>query len=644
LIVEKSARFYYNKQKKEFNMKKVLLASTVALSILGYTQATVQAQENKAEGVRENVTIPHSSTSKIENQEKSKEKVEKTDNSSKIDDKEEKTEKKTPATEEKKSEVKKEEKVEKVKEGWQEENNNWRFYEHNKPVTNWKKIQGKWYYFNKDGHRLSNTTFDGYVFNKDGVMAENGWNFINGKWYFANSSGKISQNKWEKIGGAWYYFDKDGIMLSNTTFDNYLLTKSGAMATNGWAKIDQNWYYATSSGKISQDKWEKVNGSWYYFDKKGIMLSSTTFKGYLFNNSGAMAENSWVKIKDTWFYANASGKFVQNKWEKISGSWYSFAQDGAMLADKWSGSYYLKTNGAMADNEWIFDKNYNSWFFLKRGGMYASKEWIGAYYLKAGGYMAKKEWIYDDTYKARYYLDDNGHYVSGTYKIDGKDHLFHKNGQWISEVSKEVGFVKGQYSRTIFLDPGHGGRDSGAYYYNVAEKDLNMQVYRKLRKKLEELGYKVLTSRDSDIDVDFVTERSRMVNKTNSDIFISIHFNATGSAYSRASGIQTYSYSDDPDYPSKINPYWHNHPDRMSESKRLAAAIHSSLLAETGAKDAGLLERSFAVLRETAKPAVLLELGYIDNFAENQQIRDSHYQDKLVAGIVKGIQKYYAGK
>lgn len=626
-------------------MKKVLLASAVALSILGYTQTTAQAQENKAESVRENVTIPHSSTSKIENQEKSKEKVEKTDNSSKIDDKEEKIEKKNPATEEKKSEVKKEEeKVEKVKEGWQEENNNWRFYEHNKPVTNWKKIQGKWYYFNKDGHRLSNTTFDGYVFNKDGVMAENGWNFINGKWYFANSSGKISQNKWEKIADSWYYFDKDGIMLSNTTFDNYLLTKSGAMATNGWEKIDQNWYYATSSGKISQDKWEKVNSSWYYFDKKGIMLSSTTFKGYLFNNSGAMAENSWVKIKDTWFYANASGKFVQNKWEKISGSWYSFAQDGAMLADKWSGSYYLKTNGAMADNEWIFDKNYNSWFFLKRGGMYASKEWIGAYYLKAGGYMAKKEWIYDDTYKARYYLDDNGHYVSGTYKIDGKDHLFHKNGQWISEVSKEVGFVKGQYSKTIFLDPGHGGRDSGAYYYNVAEKDLNMQVYRKLRKKLEELGYKVLTSRDSDIDVDFVTERSRMVNKTNSDIFISIHFNATGSAYSRASGIQTYSYSDDPDYPSKINPYWHNHPDRMSESKRLAAAIHSSLLAETGAKDAGLLERSFAVLRETAKPAVLLELGYIDNFAENQQIRDSHYQDKLVAGIVKGIQKYYAGK
>ena len=565
-------------------MKKVILASAVALSILGFTQATVQAQENKAEVVRENVTIPHSSTSKIENQEKSKEKVEKADNSTKIDNKEEKIEKKTPATEEKKAEVKKEEtKVEKIKEGWQEENNNWRFYEHNKPVTNWKKIQGKWYYFNKDGNRLSNTTFDGYVFNKDGVMAENGWNFIDGKWYFANSSGKISQNKWEKIAGSWYYFDKDGIMLSNTTFDNYLLTKSGAMATNGWAKIDQNWYYVTSSGKISQNKWEKINGIWYYFDKTGIMFSN-----------------------------------------------------------QWQGNYYLKSSGAMAEKEWVFDKTYNSWFYLKDNGTFANLEWIGAYYLKSGGYMAKNEWIFDKYYNSWYYLKEDGQYVTNIYKISGKNHIFKNDGRWVSEVPE--GFVKGQYSKTIFLDPGHGGRDSGAYYYNVAEKDLNLQVYRKLRKKLEELGYKVLTSRDSDIDVDFVTERSRMVNKTNSDIFISIHFNATGSAYSRASGIQTYSYSDEPDYPSKINPYWHNHPDRMSESKRLAAAIHSSLLAETGAKDAGLLESSFAVLRETAKPAVLLELGYIDNFAENQQIRDSHYQDKLVAGIVKGIQKYYAGK
>ena len=599
-------------------MKKFILASAVVLSMAGFVQAPIYAEESNAN--------PPATT------EQSNSKEDKKDLSTKTEE-----EVATLPKDRTKEEPPK-------KEGWQEENKQWRFYENNQPVLKWKKIQDKWYYFDQEGNRLSDTIFDGYVLNKDGVMVENSWVDLEGKWYYANESGKIIQQKWEKIGGVWYYFDKDGIMLSQTIVDGYLLTKSGAMAENGWVKVNQNWYYVTPSGRISQDKWEKVNGSWYYFDKNGVMLSKTTVGAYLLGSSGAMAENSWVKIDQNWYYANEYGKYSQDKWEKIKGTWYAFEQNGVMLSNKWKGSYYLKSSGAMAEKEWIFDKAYNSWFYLKANGNYAAREWIGAYYLKSGGYMAKNEWIYDDYYKARYYLDDSGHYVSGTYKIDGKEHLFQKYGQWISEVSTEGGFVKGQYSKTIFLDPGHGGRDSGAFYYNVAEKDLNIQIYRKLRAKLEELGYKVLTSRDSDIDVDFVTERSRMVNKTNSDIFISIHFNATGSSYSKASGIQTYSYSDEPDYPSKINQYWHNHPDRMSESKRLAAAIHSSLLAETGAKDAGLLESSFAVLRETAKPAVLLELGYMDNFTESQQIRDSHYQDKLVAGIVKGIQKYYAGK
>ncbi|WP_339293660.1 N-acetylmuramoyl-L-alanine amidase [Streptococcus sp. FSL W8-0197] len=599
-------------------MKKILLTSALILSIAGLAPASVLGEENTTQST----SAVKEAIAKEEKKESSVEENSKSEVLPKVNVQEDKPK----------------------KEGWYQENHHWRFYQDDKPALNWKQIQGKWYYFDQDGNRLHSTIYKGYAFDQDGVMIENSWTKLDNQWYYADPSGRLALNTWKKINGSWYYFDQTGSMLSNTAVDGYLLTKSGAMAEKGWTKLDQIWYYVAPSGKISQDKWEKINGSWYYFDKDGGMLSATTFKGYLFNQRGAMAENNWVKIKDTWFYANGSGRYVQENWQKIQGSWYSFDQNGGMLADKWKESYYLKTSGAMAENEWIFDKAYKSWFYLKADGRYANQEWIGAYYLKSGGYMAKSEWIYDNSDKARYYLDDNGHYVSGTYKIDGKEHLFQKYGQWISEVSTEGGFVKGQYSNTIFLDPGHGGRDSGAFYYNVAEKDLNMQIYRKLRTKLEELGYKVLTSRDSDIDVDFVTERSRMVNKTNSDIFISIHFNATGNTYSKASGIQTYSYSDEPDYPSKINKYWHNHPDRMSESKRLAAAIHSSLLAETGAKDAGLLESSYAVLRETAKPAVLLELGYMDNFSENQQIRDSHYQDKLVAGIVKGIQKYYAGR
>ena len=608
-------------------MKKTLMASAITLSILGFTTSPSYAEENKVQPATAETTANQGTKDKVED--------------SRLPKKEE-----TSATEVSPSSAPKEESPapEIKKDGWSEEENQWRFYENNKPVINWKQIQGKWYLFDQNGNRLSNTTFDGYVFDKDGVMASGGWSKLEDKWYYTNSSGKISQQKWEKISGVWYYFDKDGIMLSNTIWDGYLFSKSGAMVSQGWAKLDEKWFYANASGKISQEKWEKIGASWYYFDKDGTMLSNRLFNGYLFSSSGAMAERSWVKLDEKWYFAQASGRPSRDKWEKVGSAWYYFNKEGIMANNQWQGSYYLKASGAMAEKEWIFDKNYKSWFYLKSDGTYAAREWIGSYYLKSGGYMAKSEWIDDSYYNARYYVDENGIYVTGTRKIEGQTHQFQSNGKWIGETSVSRGFEKGKYTKTIFLDPGHGGKDPGASYYNITEKELNMQVYKKLRKELEELGYTVLTSRDSDVFIDFVTERSRMVNKTDSDIFISIHFNAIGNPTSRVSGIQTYSYEEASDYPSKINPYWHNHPDRISESNRLAADIHSSLLAETGAKDAGRLRRSFAVLRETDKPAVLLELGYMDNFDENQRIRDSRYQDKLVAGIVKGIQKYYAGK
>ena len=545
-------------------MKKTIVASAITLSVLGLTSPAFAEDSkivettirDKATEVKEKIELPSSE--------------------------EQTTTTNTPPASKPKEEVKV---SETKKDGWIQEDNQWRFYENNKPVTKWKQIQGKWYYFDKDGNRLSNTTFDGYAFNNDGVMA-----------------------------------------------------------SGGWIKLTDKWYYSNSSGKISQEKWEKIGNSWYYFDKNGIMLSNTIFNGYLFSNSGAMPTNSWVKINEQWYYAQASGKPTQLKWENIGNTWYFFNAEGAMASNQWKGNYFLKASGAMANKEWIFDKTYNSWFYIKAGGKYAANEWIGSYYLKSGGYMAKNEWIYDRSYNAWYYLKDDGVYVTGNHKINGKTHQFQSNGKWIAELSGTPAFEKGKYTKVIFLDPGHGGRDSGAFYYNIAEKDLNMQIYKKLRKELEGLGYTVLTSRESDVYVDFVTERSKMVNKTNADMFISIHFNATSNSASNVSGIQTYSYEQNPDYPTKINSQWHNHPDRISESNRLAAAIHSSLLAETGAKNAGLLHSSFAVLRETNKPAVLLELGYMSNFDENQRIRNDAYQNKLVKGIVKGIQQYYAGK
>ena len=562
-------------------MKKTLLASAISLSFLGFATNSALAEEKNLQTTSAEKTQETTIIEKVEqNAPSTKETTPSTETSSSLPATSTTTNSSTS------SDKKEETKAPEVKKnGWVFEENIWRFYEANSPALNWKKIHGKWYYFDRNGFMLSDTIYDGYILTSSGAMVDSGWGKIKDKWYYAKPSGKIAKQEWKKIGGVWYYFDKDGIMLSNTIFDNYIFTNSGAMAESTWVKQDGKWYYALTSGKLSKNKWDKIGGTWYYFNK-----------------------------------------------------------DATMASNQWQGSYYLKASGAMAEKEWIFDKNNNSWFYLKSGGTYAAREWIGSCYLKSGGYMAKSEWIDDSYYNARYYVDENGVYVTGTRKIDGKAHQFQSNGKWIGEVPVSRGFEKGKYTNTVFLDPGHGGKDPGAVYYNTNEKDLTMQVYKKLRKELEGLGYTVLSSRDSDVYVDFVTERSKMVNNTNSDIFISIHFNASGSPASNTAGIQTYSYEADSSYPSKINPYWHNHPDRISESNRLAADIHSSLLAETGAKDAGRLRSSFAVLRETDKPAVLLELGYIDNFNENQQIRSDAYQNRLVAGIVKGIQKYYAGK
>ena len=423
-------------------MKKILLASTIVLSMAGISKTTVLAEENQAtnkiESSDKSVANRTSKEAKEKKQAQGQEQGDK-QNQNETQNKAEKDSSQTTQKQETaltKDNSSTEEITEEVnKEGWQKENGQWRYYENKKAVKNWKKIAGVWYYFNQDGIMLSNTVYDDYLFNKSGAMVETSWVKIDEKWYYATESGKIIRNKWEKINGSWYRFDETGIMLSKTIYNDYLLQTSGAMAEKDWVKMDKKWYYATESGKIIRNKWEKINGSWYRFDETGIMLSKTIYNDYLLQTSGAMAEKNWVKIDEKWYYATDSGKVVRNKWEKINSSWYLFDKDGVMLSSQWKDKYYLKESGAMAQNEWFFDKKYNSWFYLKSDGSYAENQWQGSYYLKSYGYMAKNEWIFDKSYNAWYYLKEDGLYATGTLKINGKNYSFENNGKWISNPS-----------------------------------------------------------------------------------------------------------------------------------------------------------------------------------------------------------------
>ena len=438
IMYQKRIHHLYND--KENTMKRILLASTVALSIAGFAKSTVYAEDsqtrNKAQTSEQ--AVANGVEKEDQKQSNSRDKSTKQSSNESLNKAEKESSQITPKKEtpENKEKTTTETKVEEVdKDGWQKENGQWRYYENKKAVTNWKKIAGRWYYFNQDGVMLSDTVYDDYLLSKSGAMVEDSWVKIDDKWYFATNSGKIIRNKWEKINGAWYCFDESGAMLTNTVYNDYLLQSSGAMHERGWAKIDEKWYYATDSGKIIRNKWEKINGSWYRFDESGIMLSKTIYNDYLLKTSGAMAEKDWVHLDEKWYYATDSGKAIRDKWEKINGSWYSFHKDGDMLSSQWKEKYYLKDSGAMAQSEWFFDKKYDSWFYLKSDGAYAENQWQGSYYLKSYGYMAKNEWIFDKSYNAWYYLKEDGVYVTGNFTINGKNYSFQSNGKWISDTA-----------------------------------------------------------------------------------------------------------------------------------------------------------------------------------------------------------------
>ncbi|NQR20659.1 cell wall hydrolase [Streptococcus suis] len=241
----------------------------------------------------------------------------------------------------------------------------------------------------------------------------------------------------------------------------------------------------------------------------------------------------------------------------------------------------------------------------------------------------------------------------GTYKVsvNKKDHKYsvgkyHIHVYYDSYGSKNIVAtttvnLPSSRSYTVYIDPGHGGRDSGASYGGVHEKNLALSVSNKLRENLLQYGINVLMTRTGDYDVDFKTERSRMTNASNADLFISIHFNATGAGVSNSTGIETYWYQYDPEYQPKINKEMHNNPTRLAESEILANKVQESLIKETGAVNRGVRRETFAVLRETAIPAILVELGFMDNPSELQVIKQDSYHTRLAKALAQGVMNWY---
>ncbi|MEN1967749.1 N-acetylmuramoyl-L-alanine amidase [Lentibacillus sp. N15] len=200
-------------------------------------------------------------------------------------------------------------------------------------------------------------------------------------------------------------------------------------------------------------------------------------------------------------------------------------------------------------------------------------------------------------------------------------------------VSQGDAFRKGL---VVFLDPGHGGYDSGATSGGYHEADLNLAIAKKVQSLLLKRGYTVYMSRHNNTYLSLL-ERSQMANDLKADIFISIHINSGPTA---AYGIESYFYEYDPDYPSKINGIMHNNSQRLLKSGVLANKIQEYMINYTRAYNRGVKRNTFSVLRESAMPAVLLELGFITNPSERQNLISGSYQKKLAKAITNGVDNY----
>ena len=250
---------------------------------------------------------------------------------------------------------------------------------------------------------------------------------------------------------------------------------------------------------------------------------------------------------------------------------------------------------------------------------------------------------YKVTISASQHKWNSGKYIVHGYIVDasGKNIGFGATSADVVAPKKISSASRGNYdvlNKVVYLDAGHGGYDPGASYFGISEKSLTLAIQSRVKAKLEAEGYQVVTTRTSDTYVD-LADRSRAANASESDIFVSIHINASGS--SAAQGIETYYYQPYAEYPSRINATYHANPTRLSMSDTLANAIQSSLINATGAQNQGVKRQTFAVLRETTAPAVLLELGFLSNPQEAARLNTSAYQETLANAIVAGIKSYY---
>lgn len=196
--------------------------------------------------------------------------------------------------------------------------------------------------------------------------------------------------------------------------------------------------------------------------------------------------------------------------------------------------------------------------------------------------------------------------------------------------------------RTICLDPGHGGKDTGGRVGKYLEKRYTLLLAQELEKRLRAAGFKVILTRMSDKFVK-LDDRPELANRVKADLFMSLHFDVAPEG--EASGVEVYCLTpanasstnakgkgaDTPSLPG-------NRQD--AQNVLLAYQLQRSLVENLRADDRGLRRARFAVLRPTDMPAVLIEGGFLSDSEERVKIADPKYRSQIAEAIVQGLLAY----
>lgn len=219
--------------------------------------------------------------------------------------------------------------------------------------------------------------------------------------------------------------------------------------------------------------------------------------------------------------------------------------------------------------------------------------------------------------------------------------------------------------KTIVIDPGHGGLEAGAKGRSgTLEKSLTLPISKKLKSIIERnLAYRVVLTRENDVDVS-LENRAATANNNRAALFISIHVN--GSPRKAAYGSETFFLSlNATDEEARRLAYMENNSSEIesrisserdddimmilwdmaqsafiAQSSQLAENIQTELNSLLGTKNRGIKQAPFKVLTGVACPAVLVEVAFITNPAEEKKLIEEDFQDRVAQAIYRGIANF----